>query len=142
MSCGETKSGDNKASAMKKSMTPRPTMPWRFRRYSTQLRTTASLRLSQTSRRGETVGAVVTAVSLLPSLSLDPRVEESIGNVGEEIGNDDRNAADQEHALKDRIVVVLDGRIGQQTDSGVGENCLDNDGATDHEPEAQHDQRE
>ena len=69
-------------------------------------------------------------------------IEPAVDDVGDEVGEDDRDGQDQEDRLEHRVVARLERLLGERPETGPAEHDLDRDRAGDDEAEVDADERD
>src|SRR5207248_3062607 len=89
---------------------------------------------------GATTGSAPPSSAL--SLIRDPRVEDRVGKVDDEVDQDHEECADHRDGLHDGVVPPADGRDQELSRARDREHCLDDDRAADEEAELQTEDRD
>src|SRR4051812_37092974 len=81
--------------------------------------------------------SMLEGVTVISTTLSGARVEEQVGHVGEQVGDQHRDRDDQEDALHQRVVVGPHGLEELEPDARIREDDLDQQGAADDEAQRQ-----
>src|SRR3954449_3102416 len=121
----------------KNASTTRPVAAFGFATNRNRRRLARAPEVTGTSGPSGVTAVMVVVAADTSALLPGTRVEEQVGDVGQQVGHQHRQRDHQEHALHQRVVLGADGLEQVVADPGVGEDDLDQVPAADDEAQRQ-----